>query len=121
MGSNFSRWLTKVALLTSLAIAASAFFVFPDIAPLLAAVAVLASLWFVTGSPLAERRAAFLDMAAAQPMLKEYYEGAKVENLAMQKNVALAMVPKDTDAEGKYVTVPTVWEVSQGISSNFQL
>lgn len=65
--------------------------------------------------------AAFLDMAAAQPMLKEYYEGKKPENVALQKNVALAMIQKDTEAEGKYVTVPTVWEVGQGISSNFAL
>lgn len=63
--------------------------------------------------------AAFLDMPAANAMLKEYYDGQKVENVAFQKNVALAMMPKDTDAEGKYVPIPTVWEVSQGISATF--
>lgn len=63
--------------------------------------------------------AAYLDMPAASAMLKEYYDGQKVENTAQQKNVALAMIPKDTDAEGKYVPVPTVFEVSQGISATF--
>lgn len=63
--------------------------------------------------------AAYLDMPAANAMLKEYYDSQKVENLAFQKNVALAMIPKNTDAEGKYVPVPTVYEVSQGIGATF--
>ena len=63
--------------------------------------------------------ASYLDMPAANAMLKEYYDDAKVENLALQKSPALAMVPKDTDAEGKYTTVPTVFEVSQGIGATF--
>src|SRR3990167_170576 len=63
--------------------------------------------------------AAYLDMPAANAALKEYYDDQKMENLAFQKNVALAMIPKDTDAEGKYVPVPTVFEVSQGIGATF--
>lgn len=60
-----------------------------------------------------------LDMPAAGAMLKEYYDGQKVENTSQRKNVTLAMLPKDTDAEGKYVPVPTVYEVSQGVSATF--
>lgn len=124
MGSHLR--FARVALGFVLAAAALTFFTLPQFAMLAALVCVAASLLFLSpfgGGAIhgAETGAAFMDMAAAQPMLKEYYEGVKVENLAMQKNVALAMMPKDTDAEGKYVTVPTVWEVSQGISSNFQL
>lgn len=63
--------------------------------------------------------AAYLDMPAANAALKEYYDEQKMENLAFQKNVALAMVPKNTDAEGKYIPVPTVYEVSQGIGATF--
>ncbi len=62
---------------------------------------------------------AYLDMPAANAALKEYYDDQKIENLAFQKNVALAMVPKDTSATGKYVPVPTIYEVSAGISATF--
>lgn len=126
MGHKLSLYAARIVLGCVLAAAALGFFALPALAMPLALAAVVASLLFLSpfggGKTLgADAGAAFMDMAAAQPMLKEYYEGVKVENLAMQKNVALAMMPKDTDAEGKYVTVPTVWEVSQGISSSFQL
>lgn len=131
MGHKFKLTAARIALGALLAVSAGIFFANPGsaLAGLFVLVAVWASLKFF--NPLgveppweqmgADAGAAFMDMAAAQPMLKEYYEGAKVENLADQKNVALAMMPRDTDAEGKYVTVPTVWEVGQGISSNFAL
>src|SRR5437868_2840610 len=63
--------------------------------------------------------AAFLDMPAANAVLKEYYDGQKVPELAEQKNVLLSMMPKDTEAEGKYVPIPTEYDVSQGIASQF--
>lgn len=62
---------------------------------------------------------AITDMAALQPALKEYYDDQKVENLAYDENPALAMVPKDTEAGGKYVPQPIIYETSQGRSSAF--
>lgn len=87
----------------------------------------LAAFWFVLGSPFKngpltlarDAGAAFLDMPAANAVLKEYYDGQKVPELAEQKNVLLSMMPKDTDAEGKYVPIPTEYDVSQGIGAQF--
>lgn len=62
---------------------------------------------------------AFLDMPAANAALKEYYDDQKVENLAYDENPALAMLPKDTDAEGKVYPIPVIYEVSQGASNGF--
>lgn len=61
----------------------------------------------------------FLDMTAANAALKEYYDGQKVENLAYDANPTLVMVPKDTNAVGKYVPIPVLYEVSQGNSATF--
>lgn len=61
----------------------------------------------------------YMDMAAGNASLKEYYDGITVENLAYEKNPFLAMVPKDTDAEGKVIAQPILYENSQGRSSNF--
>jgi len=61
----------------------------------------------------------YLDMAAGNAALKEYYDGQTVENLAYDDNPFLAMVPKDSDAEGKVIPQPVMYEVSQGRSSNF--
>jgi hypothetical protein len=127
MGSNVSRWLGKALLLTVAVAAALITIHFGEgsrgIATFAAFVGATAALWALTGSPFRlpgnEVGAAYLDMPAANAMLKEYYDDQKVENLAYQKNVALAMVPKNTDCEGKYVPVPTVYEVSQGISATF--
>jgi hypothetical protein len=62
---------------------------------------------------------AYLDLAAGNAALKEHYDDQKVENLAYDDNPALAMVPKKTDATGKYWPVPVIYEVSQGRSSAF--
>jgi hypothetical protein len=61
----------------------------------------------------------FLDLAAGNAALKEYYTDQALENMAYDDNPALVMVPKNTKATGKYVTVPILYEVSQGRSSNF--
>ena len=62
---------------------------------------------------------AYLDLAAGNAALKEHYDDQKVENLAYDDNPALAMVPKKTDATGKYWPIPVIYEVSQGRSSAF--
>lgn len=62
---------------------------------------------------------AYLDLAAGNAALKEYYDDQKVENLAYDDNTTLAMVPKNTSATGKVIPVPVVYEVNQGRSSNF--
>lgn len=63
--------------------------------------------------------AAYLDLPAGNAALKEHYDDQKVENLAYDENPALAMVPKKTDATGKYWPQPVVYEVSQGASNTF--
>lgn len=62
---------------------------------------------------------AYLDLSAANPFLKEWYDGQKVQNLAYDENPFLAVVPKDEDTGGKYYPVPIQYEVSQGRSSTF--
>lgn len=62
---------------------------------------------------------AYLDLAAGNAALKEWYDDQKVENLAYDDNTTLAMVPKKTDATGKVIPVPVVYEVNQGRSSTF--
>lgn len=62
---------------------------------------------------------ATLDMTAAQAALKEYYDDQSVENLAYDANPTLVMMPKDTEATGKYVPQPVIYETSQGGSANF--
>jgi len=64
---------------------------------------------------------AYLDLAAGNAALKEHYDDQKVENLAYDDNPSLAMIPKKTDATGKYWPVPVVYEVSQGASNNFAI
>lgn len=62
---------------------------------------------------------AYLDLPAGNALLKEFYDGQKVENLAYDDNPFLAMVPKQTKATGKYIPIPIVYEVNQGRSSTF--
>lgn len=62
---------------------------------------------------------AFLDLPAGNAALKEHYDDQKVENLAYDDNPALMMVPKKTDATGKYWPIPIVYEVSAGTAPNF--
>ena len=61
----------------------------------------------------------YLDMAAMNAALKEWYDDQKVETLAYERNPTLVMIPKKPNATGKYVPVPVVYEVSQGGSNTF--
>lgn len=62
---------------------------------------------------------AYLDLAAGNALLKEWYDDQKVLDLAYSKNPTLAMVPKDEDTGGKYYPIPLQYEVNQGRSSTF--
>lgn len=62
---------------------------------------------------------AYLDMPAGNAALKEWYDDQTVENLAYDDNPFLVMVPKKTDATGKVIPLPVVYEVNQGRSSTF--
>lgn len=62
---------------------------------------------------------AYLDLPAGNAALKEWYDGQTVENLAYDDNPALVMVQKKTNATGKVIPVPVVYEVNQGRSSTF--
>lgn len=62
---------------------------------------------------------AYLDLPAGNAALKEWYDDQKVENLAYDDNPALVMMPKKSNATGKYVPIPIVYEVNQGRSSAF--
>lgn len=52
-------------------------------------------------------------------MLKEYYDGQKVQIMTYAKQPFLAIVPKDEEVQGKYYPVPTQFEVNQGRSATF--
>lgn len=62
---------------------------------------------------------AYLDLAAGNAALKEWYDEQVVENLAYDDNPLLVMMPKKTNATGKYIPIPVIYEVSQGRSSTF--
>lgn len=62
---------------------------------------------------------AYLDLAAGNAALKEWYDDQKLENLAYDDNPGLVMVPKKTNATGKYIPIPIIYEVSEGRSTNF--
>lgn len=62
---------------------------------------------------------AFLDLSAANPALKEYYDAQKVQLLSYANNPWMAMVPKDEETGGKYYPQPVIFGVSQGRSSTF--
>lgn len=62
---------------------------------------------------------AYLDLPAGNAALKEWYDDQTVENLAYDDNPLLVMVPKKTDATGKVIPIPVVYEVNQGRSSTF--
>lgn len=122
MLKNF--WLSKAPYLAALA---AALLVFLSPAPdalkaLAAVVAVLAQAWaFSKAGPMQGWQAGsqYMDNAAIAAALKEWYDDQKVETLAYEKNPALVMIPKKTNATGKYITIPVVYEVSQGASSTF--
>lgn len=130
MGKN-SQWLLgKIITLAVLAAAAIAVLAPWTPAPLkVAAVlfAVLAQAWFAGGNPFvlklpqmgAQAGGAYLDNAAMNAALKEWYDDQKVETLAYERNVTLVLIPKKTNATGKYIPIPVVYEVSQGASNTF--
>lgn len=62
---------------------------------------------------------AYLDLPAGNAALKEWYDNQIVENLAYDDNPLLTMMPKKSDATGKYVPQPVIYEVSQGNSNTF--
>lgn len=61
----------------------------------------------------------YMDMTAANALLKEYYDDQKVHTLVYKDNPFLAMIPKDENAVGEYITIPVIYETSQGASSSF--
>lgn len=58
-------------------------------------------------------------MPAANAALKEWYDDQKTNNLTYKSNPALALIPKETEAGGKYIPQPVIYEVNQGRSSTF--
>ena len=59
------------------------------------------------------------DLTAANAVLKELYFGQTPENLVYKTNPVLALIPKKTDAGGKYVPAPIIVGASQGRSATF--
>jgi hypothetical protein len=62
---------------------------------------------------------AYLDLPAGNAALKEWYDDQTIENLGYDDNPGLVMMPKKTDATGKYVPVPVIYETSAGSSVTF--
>ena len=60
-----------------------------------------------------------IDLTSLNPVLKELYDDQKVLNEVYKTNPTLAMMPKMTEAGGKYYPQPVQIGVSQGRSSNF--
>lgn len=125
MGHKFR--MSKAALLCILVVCFSTLFLpLPELARVpVAAIAVFTSVLFVTGGKRRyddfgpEFGGQYLDVPAENAGLKEMYDGQTVESLAYKKNAFLAMVPKKTNATGKVVPLPIIYEVSQGRSGNF--
>jgi len=62
---------------------------------------------------------AYYDLPAINAALKEWYDGQVVENLAYDENPLMAMLPKETNATGKYIPLPVIYETNQGRSATF--
>ena len=60
-----------------------------------------------------------IDLTSLNPVLKELYDDQKVLNEVYKTNPLLAMIPKMTEAGGKYYPQPVQIGVSQGRSANF--
>lgn len=60
-----------------------------------------------------------IDLTSLNPVLKELYDDQKVLNEVYKTNPTLAMMPKFTEAGGKYFPQPVQIGVSQGRSSTF--
>jgi hypothetical protein len=63
--------------------------------------------------------AQYIDMTAANAVLKELYDGQRVENACYQDNPFLAMVPKKTSRGGKSYPLPIQYGYTQGRSATF--
>lgn len=61
----------------------------------------------------------YLDMAAMNAALKEFYDGQVVENMVYKDNPFFAMVKKKTDVGGKFYPVPIITGVPTGRSASF--
>lgn len=61
----------------------------------------------------------YLDMASANAIMKELYDGQGVPDLVFKDNPVLALMPKDTEFGGKYKPIPLKYANGQGRSSNF--
>lgn len=59
------------------------------------------------------------DMAAAQAVLKELYDGQTVTDMIYKRNPLLALIKKATDFEGKVYPQPIITAPSAGRSANF--
>lgn len=59
-----------------------------------------------------------LDLTSFASALKEHYSGVRVENMAMRKSPALAMIKKNTEARGKHIPQPVVYSNPQGGSAS---
>jgi hypothetical protein len=60
-----------------------------------------------------------IDLTSLNPVLKELYDDQKVLNEVYKTNPTLAMMPKMTEAGGKYYPQPVQIGVSQGRSATF--
>jgi hypothetical protein len=94
---------------------------FPTLRPFAAVLAVVLVSWFVSGAKWlgGEFGGAYLDVAAGDAMLKAHYDEQKVEDLSYDDNPGLVMVPKKTNATGKYIPIPIIYELGGGRSSLF--
>jgi hypothetical protein len=61
----------------------------------------------------------YFDMAAAQTVLKELYDGQTVQNMIYRRNPFFAMVKKSTDFVGKVYPQPIITAPSAGRSAVF--
>lgn len=61
------------------------------------------------------------DLATANAILKEWYDGQPVPDMAYKKTPFLGMVPKDEEAGGRLIPIPCQFEVGQGRSSDFAI
>ena len=117
-------WMKKAPYLAALTVAVAVFFSpAPDALKALAAMVAVAAQALAFSArvhnPDPEFGGQYLDMASGNAALKELYDDQKVENLAYDDNPFLAMVEKNSDATGKVIPIPIIYEVSQGASATF--
>lgn len=59
-----------------------------------------------------------VDLTTFDKALKDHYSGVRVENMAMRKSAALAMIKKNADARGRKVPQPVIYSNPQGGSAS---